>query len=202
MATKACHTCGRVISSRANTRNGGTPATAKGGSRKAAPAAAQATSQPQQQESKYCSHTCKQDKPKAFDRAIETAFLSQSHQRRSEAVVRRSGVLCTEIEEEVFGESRDGAKKRRERAISSEEPADAGEETPAERGMREAKQRERVRRAGRRLVAFGVTSTDDASADSLDLASAFSGRSFDCVQDGKPVEASFAKGDWGVRVKD
>lgn len=194
---KACHTCGRVISSRANTRTASASgATAAKASKKGSTERSPIT---EQQESKYCSLSCKQDKPKVFDRAIESAFLTQLHDRRAEAAVRKAGVLCTEVEAQVFGESRDHARRRREHGSDGESPAAAMEtETPAERGMREAKQRERVRRAGRRLVAFGVP--ESLAQDTI--AAQFRDRAFDCVQEGKPVEPSFAKGDWGVRVKD
>jgi len=56
-----------------------------------------------------------------------------------------------------------------------------------------AQWRERVRRAGRRVVAFWGAAGDG------DVRSV---RGFVCVRNGKVVEASFAKGDWAVRVED
>lgn len=57
-------------------------------------------------------------------------------------------------------------------------------------GMEKAAFRERVRRAGRRTVAFGAPE------------GCHEGLRFECVQHGKPTESSFAKGEWAVRVVD
>ena len=59
---------------------------------------------------------------------------------------------------------------------------------PRERGMRMAKEREMVRRAARRGVAFGFETEEEGRR-----------RSVEAVQGGRVVESSFAKGDWGVR---
>ena len=58
-------------------------------------------------------------------------------------------------------------------------------------GMDAARQRERVRRAGRRIVVF----PDQENVSKI-------GKRLQCVQNGKVVEGSFAKGEWGVRVAD
>ncbi|KAI9710240.1 MAG: hypothetical protein M1820_002733 [Bogoriella megaspora] len=56
--------------------------------------------------------------------------------------------------------------------------------TKQQAGLNAAAERERVRQAGRRLVARG-----------------WEGRRFECVQDGKIVESSFAKGEWALRLR-
>ena len=55
-----------------------------------------------------------------------------------------------------------------------------------QRGIRKAKEREMVRQAARRGVAFGFEIEG-------------SRRKVDCVREGRVVESSFAKGEWGVR---
>lgn len=57
------------------------------------------------------------------------------------------------------------------------------------RGMKEAKEREMVRQAARRGVAFGFKSEGKI-------------RRTEAVQSGRVVESSFAKGDWGVRWRE
>ena len=59
--------------------------------------------------------------------------------------------------------------------------------TPMERGMQKAKEREMVRRAARRGVAFGLEVEEGGR------------RSVEGVQGGWVVEGSFAKGEWGLR---
>ncbi|KAJ8609573.1 hypothetical protein MRB53_039024 [Persea americana] len=61
---------------------------------------------------------------------------------------------------------------------------EVGNEDKQKQGMQNAVWRERVRRAARRVVVFG------AGEDK-----------FECVQQGKLVEPSFAKGEWSVRIK-
>ena len=61
-----------------------------------------------------------------------------------------------------------------------------------ERGMQKAKEREMVRRAARRGVAFGfLEETEERKR-----------RKVEAVQGGRVVESSFAKGEWGVRWKE
>ena len=61
-----------------------------------------------------------------------------------------------------------------------------------ERGMQKAKEREMVRRAARRGVAFGF---GEAIGEG-------NRRRVEAVQGGRVVESSFAKGEWGVRWKE
>ena len=62
--------------------------------------------------------------------------------------------------------------------------------TLRERGMQKAKEREMVRRAARRGVAFGFEMEEGKR------------RSVEAVQWGRVVESSFAKGEWGVRWRE
>ena len=61
-----------------------------------------------------------------------------------------------------------------------------------ERGMQKAKEREMVRRAARRGVAFGFLEEREEGKR----------RKVEAVQGGRVVESSFAKGEWGVRWKE
>lgn len=114
---------------------------------------------------KYCSNSCKSQKPTQVDRSIESHFLQSI---RTGPVSRKDGVLCTTIEAAVFGEK------------SSE-------------GMEKALERERVRRAARRIVVFPDLESSKEQG---------SGRRLECVQNGKVVDPSFAKSDFGVREAD
>lgn len=68
--------------------------------------------------------------------------------------------------------------------------------TPQQQGLQIAKQREQVRRAARRGVAFGFRVDCDGGDDG---GKARARRRVEAVQDARLVEASFAKGGWGVR---
>lgn len=62
-------------------------------------------------------------------------------------------------------------------------------------GLDRAVFRERVRRAGRRIIAFGPLTGE------LEQGEVCGDRVFECVQNGKSVEPSFAKGEWALRVQ-
>lgn len=62
--------------------------------------------------------------------------------------------------------------------------------TLREWGMQKAKEREMVRRAARRGVAFGFEMEEGKR------------RSVEAVQWGRVVESSFAKGEWGIRWRE
>lgn len=62
--------------------------------------------------------------------------------------------------------------------------------TPRDWGMQKAKEREMVRRAARRGVAFGFEVEEGKR------------RGVEAVQWGRVVESSFAKGEWGVRRRE
>lgn len=69
--------------------------------------------------------------------------------------------------------------------------------SPHAHGLQVAKQREQVRQAARRGVAFGFP------VGRLDGERQVEGRKrVDAVQGGRIVEASFAKGEWGVRWRE
>lgn len=70
------------------------------------------------------------------------------------------------------------------------EKASHSSSTPQEWGMRKAKEREMVRRAARRGVAFGFEVERGRK------------RGVEAVQGARVVESSFAKGEWGVRWRE
>ncbi|KAH7060429.1 hypothetical protein B0J12DRAFT_708283 [Macrophomina phaseolina] len=84
-----------------------------------------------------------------------------------------------------------GEKGRAERIEETEEMLEKREQ-----GQKRAQEREMVRCAARRGVAFGfvVKQADDDQTEAR--------RKCEAVMQGKVVEASFAKGDWGVRWRE
>ena len=75
-------------------------------------------------------------------------------------------------------------------------PAEASTKMPTDarlRGMQRARNREMVRQAGRRGTTLGFLSRSEAREEGP--------KRVEVVQNGKLVEASFAKGEWGVRWK-
>ena len=68
----------------------------------------------------------------------------------------------------------------------------AVEADPRKAGMERARNREMVRQAARRLVAFGAP-VGEAGGQV---------RAVEAVQGGRVVESSFAKGEWGVRWRE
>ena len=113
------------------------------------------------EERKYCSKSCRGSKPSALDRELEQHFKEQA--------LMNGQVTCGDVQR--FFEDRDD---QMDHASSNGRPP----------SKEPAKWRERVRRAGRRVVVFPDGSGND----------------FHCVQDGKSVEPSFAKGEWAVTV--
>jgi len=89
----------------------------------------------------------------------------------------QTGVLTSEVEDRLSQTSGPYAGK-------------ATEQRPHVDGLQ--RWRERVRMAARRVVAFWKAAGDGR---------AVSARGFSCVQNGRVAEASFAKGDWAVRVE-
>lgn len=74
---------------------------------------------------------------------------------------------------------------------------DGAELEPQACGLRVAKQREQVRQAARRGVAFGFCVAREGGDGR-----GGERRRVEAVQRGRVVEASFAKGEWGVRWKE
>ena len=130
---------------------------------------------------------------------------------------RTEGGVCSEDEELSSGAGRPGDKGQSDMEVEAEED-DGGVRLPPEmespiapaittskkpdaanrlqgsgreRGMQKAKEREMVRRAARRGVAFGF----------LEEIGEAKRRKVEAVQGGRVVESSFAKGEWGVRWK-
>jgi hypothetical protein len=104
---KHCHTCGRIMSNRKDHKSQDTPA-------------------------KYCSARCRSQKPGVLDQRIEDAFLGLMSGAGGAAKRRSTGdsrviILCSEIEEIIFGSRDDpskmyGRKKNRTaRAIGGDE---------------------------------------------------------------------------------
>lgn len=107
------------------------------------------------------------------------------------------GVGCGEVEalvggeyEEVKSENAGKVAKSGKEGVSLRQPVQDGQaesDSPDKQkmGMESARWRERVRRAGRRVVVLGGSQLDER---------------FECRQGTKVVEPSFAKGEWWVRL--
>lgn len=164
------------------------------------------------QDRKYCSKTCAtpRRRPNACDREIERRMVELALSER----FRRSGVPCGEAERECMDLSEAGQAERPstegsahsrlevdgDNAASVEGDGvgvagkgDEREWSSAQSGMSMAQFRERVRRAGRRLIAFGPQEQMDSNAEP-------GLHRFECVQNGRAVEPSFAKGEWTLRL--
>ena len=118
-------------------------------------------------ERKYCGKSCSNTRLTPLDRQIELVFRDLARNLGS--------VECSHVQAKLD----DGA-------IPSPQPeagAAAEDSDKQKRGLHMAQWRERVRRAGRRVVVFNDSN---------------SGR-YECVQSGKAVEPSSAKGEWSVR---
>ncbi|KAK0507571.1 hypothetical protein JMJ35_010094 [Cladonia borealis] len=181
-----CHTCGRIITPRK------TPTT------------------PQ----KYCSDRCRRQKPRlsttgtSLETLIERTFVR--------LLSRKQIVECGEVERVVFGGSSGNISKDEGMEIEADDDNDDDDNddegggvplpltlpslpsssissststglSPQQRGVRKAREREMVRQAARRGVAFGFEIEEGGR------------RKVDCVRGGRVVESSFAKGEWGVR---
>lgn len=132
-------------------------------------------------------------------------------------------MLCGEVEVQVFGhphtehmggeksapcnESVDGGTFSGDEdegneggvAVAVREVGNGGEKglTPQEMGRRRAEEREKVRQAARRGVVFGFVVGEARGGE--DGGEGRECRRVEAVQGGRVVEASFAKGEWGVR---
>ncbi|KAB8336978.1 hypothetical protein FH972_021282 [Carpinus fangiana] len=135
------------------------------------------------EERRYCSKSCSSNRLQPFDHEIEQRIKTLARER--------SLISCDEVQD-LLQSARDHQAEtaNNTRASDMQEEPDKrndsawNEEHIKQRaGMETARWRERVRRAARRVVA---QSTEDER--------------FECVQKGKAVEASYAKGDWSVRL--
>jgi hypothetical protein len=134
---------------------------------------------------KYCSASCrarareKQRIPYRLDLALAFRQLLDS----PTAASRRGVVLCSDAERAVFKDDAITAAPNEiaPQPVEPERTAQPGSSSPNDA-------REEARRAARRIVAFGWVS-QGVDED----------RAVQAVQDGKEVETSFAKGEWGLR---
>ena len=105
---------------------------------------------------------------------------------------------CEVVEREVFGA---GDQAQHEGNEGNHTPESSGKEDSSflsrqEAGLLRAKQRELVRQAARRGVVFGfVVGDGDGEGEGIEKVR----RKVEAVQNGRVVESSFAKGEWGVR---
>lgn len=96
------------------------------------------------------------------------------------------GVPCEQVQRRAFPDSLDEST-----TATVTTTATATATATAADGMDRARERERVRRAGRRIVVFpDLESVVETIGPNVKL---------ECVQRGKVVEGSFAKGEWAVR---
>lgn len=145
---------------------------------------------------KYCSERCRGSKPGKMEHDIESAFIAKLGSGEGET--RGRIVDCHQIEEEIFASSRFVPADMPTVGDSDDDTAggvplgdrqvSAHAVDSRQLGMRRAREREMVRQAARRLVAFGVEQSERL-------------RKVECIQKGRVVESSFAKGDWGIRWK-
>lgn len=131
---------------------------------------------------------------------VERAVFTETRRGTEEADESRGPFDADGAEEE--GQSGEGEEAEEEdggvrlpcntdapRATATMKPTlvERRDQTPREQGMQKAKEREMVRRAARRGVAFGFEMEEGKR------------RRVEAVQLGRVVESSFAKGEWGVR---
>ncbi|KAI8618256.1 hypothetical protein BC830DRAFT_1109784 [Chytriomyces sp. MP71] len=133
-----------------------------------------------------CSNSCRSRKPGTFDRGIEAEFVRQLREKRM--------VVCSAVEQVVFRTSSEGSilNPDSEDKVSANQGKDSKE--IQERGMKFAQDRERVKCAARRLVVHGFRQDDATMYGEL--------RYCEAITNGRVVEPSFAKGDWGVRWRE
>lgn len=130
------------------------------------------------EERKYCSKYCSSNRLQAIDRELEAQFR---------ALARARGQISCDEMQQLF-QQEDEAEAEEDGGVllnHSDEHSNAStlaESDKHKAGMDLAKWRERVRRAARRVVAQSTTE-----------------ERYECVQKGKVVESSYAKGDWSVR---
>ncbi|KAK6906102.1 hypothetical protein L486_06331 [Kwoniella mangroviensis CBS 10435] len=126
---------------------------------------------------KYCSSTCRSHGKSPYLKGIRTALIEGYHRSLDD---RPTGqvILCSEVEKNTFDPT---SNKDKDEKVDNNQTSSL---SPTE-------QREESRRAARRIVAFGFPSQGIAEE----------GREVEAIQNGKSVETSFAKGEWGIRWK-
>ena len=179
-------------------------------------------------EKKFCSARCRRTRPSrspnSAETRIEETFIAILSGDGAAAGGRRV-VECGVVEREVFGEGRgseaddgdgegEGSGVAELCNINTDNSDDGGvsispppsthtqstKPTDSQQaGMQRARNRELVRQAARRMVAFGV---DVEERVGLGKEGKGKGRKVEAVQGGRVVESSFAKGEWGVRWKE
>lgn len=112
------------------------------------------------EERKYCSKTCSGTRLLQLDKEIQNMFMKRA--------LTEGSVTTTAVQD----------------AFEHTALENVSSQNAQEIGMLKAQFRERVRRAGRRVVVL----PNEAN------------HRFECVQDGKAVQPSFAKGEWSVRL--
>ena len=172
---------------------------------------------------KFCSSSCRSQRPSTLPDSIDArtrdTFLSLLPPAPNPQVV-----MCSVVEEHLFNRpwrsadtmskaSPHHANNFKTKTItegivsrSQDPPADdpipqtktSGAKDNQVAGMQRAKQREMVRRCARRMVVFGIGNT---SEDTEGAHQEGGGRELEAVQNNRVVEASFAKGEWGIRWK-
>ena len=132
----------------------------------------------------------------------------ESSEERSDSEV-VSEVKGSDLEEPDEDESDGGVAVHETREAGSDNKNDQATLTPQQAGRRRAANREKVRQAARRGVVFGFCIDAegyiaDANCSRKSEASQMipSRVRAEAVQGGRVVEASFAKGEWGVRWRD
>lgn len=134
---------------------------------------------------KYCSASCR-SRSKDRSRTEGRKRLMEAYKGLMAKKGAKGVVLCSEAETDAATSGPSSTTVQDTEGGASSETAAAG--SPKKGGGDHQDGREEARRAARRLVNFGWRS-QGVEED----------RAVEAVQDGKVVEASFAKGEWGIR---
>ncbi|WWD06830.1 hypothetical protein V865_004926 [Kwoniella europaea PYCC6329] len=124
---------------------------------------------------KYCSSTCRSHSKSTYLKDIRSQLTKGYHRLLNDGPTGQV-ILCSEVEKIIFVPTTHNTNKVEGIQTSTLSPTE---------------QREESRRAARRLVALGFPSQGIAEE----------GREVEAIQNGKSVETSFAKGEWGIRWK-
>ncbi|WWC73025.1 uncharacterized protein I206_106990 [Kwoniella pini CBS 10737] len=132
---------------------------------------------------KYCSSTCRSHSKSTYLRDIRFELVNVYHSLLMQNKVGKV-ILCSEAEKLVFSPASSESVELDKTLITEDDQRN-------ESRLPSSEQREESRRAARRLVAFGFASQGIPTED----------RVVEAIQNGKIVETSFAKGEWGIRWK-